>query len=413
MHIHSIQRVENYRNLSHQTMYFDADINFIIGENNIGKTNTIELFNALLNTKKFKKSDFYDIHKPIEIEIEVETEDGIKSMIGIQKDIHSSISFIDPDHLLDKMNVFYLHSFQTLNEEQSIQSILSQLHDYIQTRKEENYIVQEGKKILPLFLLMDEPENHLHPYRQRSLIKKVSTILKDHDYVGMGQMFIVTHSPNILLQNYKQFIRIYQEQEMKVVSGASIHLENTELYKHMLHNFVYLKEAMFSKIIIFVEGDTENGALPIFAKRMDIDLDEKGIGVVKLDGAESVLRCMHLYKKFGIPSVAIIDSDKKEKYEGYENIYFTEGIDFEEDIYTHFTLEDYIQCLDQLGGSDYFKDMIHNQDPTIVLEKYKPSQLRYLRGKKNALKGSILASYVTNIPPCYKDIIELALENRE
>ena len=57
---------------------------------------------------------------------------------------------------------------------------------------------------------------------------------------------------------------------------------------------------MFSRYIIFVEGDTENGAVPVFAKRMSLDLDEKGIGVIKLDGADSVKRCMKLYEEFGI-----------------------------------------------------------------------------------------------------------------
>lgn len=64
---------------------------------------------------------------------------------------------------------------------------------------------------------------------------------------------------------------------------------------------------MFSKCILFVEGDTENGAMPVFAKRMKLDFDENGIGVVKLDGADSVENCMKLYDAFKIKSIAIID----------------------------------------------------------------------------------------------------------
>ena len=92
--------------------------------------------------------------------------------------------------------------------------------------------------------------------------------------------------------------------------------------KHLLHNFLYLKEATFSKKIIFVEGDTENGAIPIFAKRKEFDLDENGVGVIKLDGADSVKYCMELYKLFGMETYAIIDSDKKERYQENENIFF-------------------------------------------------------------------------------------------
>ena len=45
MYISEIIEIENYRNLSGQTIKFDKAINFLIGENNIGKTNILELLN--------------------------------------------------------------------------------------------------------------------------------------------------------------------------------------------------------------------------------------------------------------------------------------------------------------------------------------------------------------------------------
>ena len=125
-----------------------------------------------------------------------------------------------------------------------------------------------------------------------------------------------------MLNDYKQVVRIYKDnttQTIKVASGNSFNLD-VKLYKHLLHNFLYLKEATFSKKIIFVEGDTENGAIPIFAKRKNFDLDENGVGVIKLDGADSVEYCMKLYKLFGIENYAIIDADKKERYHNNVNI---------------------------------------------------------------------------------------------
>ncbi|MBI6013376.1 TOPRIM nucleotidyl transferase/hydrolase domain-containing protein, partial [Clostridium perfringens] len=73
---------------------------------------------------------------------------------------------------------------------------------------------------------------------------------------------------------------------------------------------------MFSRFIVFVEGDTEFGSIPVLANRMQLDLDEKSIGIVKLDGADSVKKCLSLYKNFNIKSVAIIDGDKRDKYSG-------------------------------------------------------------------------------------------------
>ena len=43
MYISEIIEIENYRNLSGRTIKFDKTINFLIGENNIGKTNILEL----------------------------------------------------------------------------------------------------------------------------------------------------------------------------------------------------------------------------------------------------------------------------------------------------------------------------------------------------------------------------------
>ena len=130
--------------------------------------------------------------------------------------------------------------------------------------------------------MIDEPEIHQHPYRQRNLMKKIEGLLNNsnQEFVDLlrdlfdvdglsGQIFIATHSPNILLNDYKQFIRVYKDydaNELRIVSGHNINLSD-KLYKHLLHNYFYIKEAMFSKKIIFVEGDTENGAIPVFARR--------------------------------------------------------------------------------------------------------------------------------------------------
>ncbi len=428
MKIKKIKVIENYRNLSGLTISFDEDINFIIGENNIGKTNIINLLYAFFSERRFKPTDFKDPSKPIHIEIQLSSG---KIISGTQRSVNGSIHYnLD---ILDSFNFLYLEIPSRLKEEECIQKIYKMVNSFVHSQGKIHCIEQDNRLILPLYILIDEPENHIHPYRQRSLIKKISSILEEESipYFGMRQIFIVTHSPNILLHSYKQFIRLYKEEnQINIVSGSTLLLDNTKLYKHMLHNFIYLKEAMFSKKILFVEGDTENGAFPAFSKRMNIDFDENGVGIVKLDGAESVLRCMHLYKKFGIDSLAILDRDQFDRYGNKPNIYFTDRIDFEEDIYNHFELQDYLYCLKELSGLEHFikilkKENIHIhatsflQDPKLsisnkeakkIMRKYKEVELRWLREKKNALKGALLAQYVTRIPACYVEVIEKAIK---
>ena len=74
MYISQIDEINNYRNLSGQTISFDETINFFIGENNIGKTNILELIYIFLGTGKFQETDFKNVLQPIQISITIKYE---------------------------------------------------------------------------------------------------------------------------------------------------------------------------------------------------------------------------------------------------------------------------------------------------------------------------------------------------
>lgn len=565
MYISEILEITNYRNLTGKRIKFNETLNFLIGENNIGKTNMLELINIFLSVGKFIESDFTDVMRPIRIRLRIKYsdeevgyfEDNFDvddsrsiTLLAVQDSVDERINYYHDTPIQTKisiatirrMNVLYYYaqrmplkevdfrktsgSGKVLNyfiqyslkksgvQEKDILKktklnsivkdvnkqiknlntitgdnvsayidteadklvcrllglgdengrelsslgegvqyafnillqIIEIIHNIKVTRKpedfEERLIDKEGKKLFPLFLVLDEPEIHQHPYRQRSLIKKIEGLVdnKNQEFLNLlkelfdidgltGQIFIATHSPNILLNDYRQFIRFHRNRGnnnlLEVVSGMNVAIED-KLYKHMLHNFIYLKEAMFSKCIIFVEGDTENGAIPVFAKRMDCDMDERGIGVIKLDGADSVKRCMKLYKEFGIESIAIIDKDKKNDYGSETGIYFTKANDYEEDVYNNFKLNDYLRCCKEITGVSHFIPILRNKgltfnpadfvaDPTIleiddetqekVMSENRSRELEKLKQSKNAAKGAILAEYVTVIPSVFKTVI--------
>ena len=565
MYISEIVEINNYRNLTGKTITFNDTLNFLIGENNIGKTNILELINICLAIGKFVETDFNDITLPIKIKFKVKYsneeigyfEDNFDvddsnsiTLVAVQDSVDERINYYHDTPNQTKismatirtMNILYYYaqrmpskevdfrktsgSGKVLNyliqhslEQSEIQekdilkktklknivknvnrqikkintitgdsvsayvdtevdklvcrllglgdesgrelsslgegvqyafNILLQIIEIIYnvktTRKpedfEERLINRDGKKLFPLFLVLDEPEVHQHPYRQRSLIRKIKALIENNnqeflnllkdlfDIDGLtGQIFIATHSPNILLDNYRQFIRLYKStgtnSQLKIVSGMNVVIDD-KLYKNMLHNFIYLKEAMFSKCIIFVEGDTENGAIPVFAKRMGLDMDERGIGVIKLDGADSVKRCMALYKSFGIKSIAIIDKDKKGSYGSEPDIYFTKANDYEEDVYDNFKLTDYLKSCKELSGVEPYIPILRREglnfnpgqfvenpanieiDDTLqmkIMLENKDRELQKLKQSKNAAKGAILAGYVTVIPPAFQKII--------
>lgn len=565
MYISEIVEINNYRNLTGKTITFNDTLNFLIGENNIGKTNILELINICLAIGKFAETDFMDITLPIKIKFKVKYsneeigyfEDNFDvddsnsiTLVAVQDSVDERINYYHDTPNQTKigmatirtMNILYYYaqrmpskevdfrktsgSGKVLNyliqhslEQSEIQekdilkktklknivknvniqikkintitgdsvsayvetevdklvcrllglgdengrelsslgegvqyafNILLQIIEIIYnvkvTRKpedfEERLINRDGKKLFPLFLVLDEPEVHQHPYRQRSLIRKIKALIENNnqeflnllkdlfDIDGLtGQIFIATHSPNILLDNYRQFIRLYKstgtDSQLKNVSGMNVVIDD-KLYKHMLHNFIYLKEAMFSKCIIFVEGDTENGAIPVFAERMGLDMDERGIGVIKLDGADSVKRCMALYKSFGIKSIALIDKDKKESYSSEPDIYFTKANDYEEDVYDNFKLTDYLKSCKELSGVEPYIPILRREglnfnpgqfvenpanieiDDTLqmkIMVENKDRELQKLKQSKNAAKGAVLAGYVTVIPPAFEKII--------
>ena len=565
MYISEIVEINNYRNLTGKIITFNDTLNFLIGENNIGKTNILELINICLAIGKFVETDFNDITLPIKIKFKVKYsneeigyfEDNFDvddsnsiTLVAMQDSVDERINYYHDTPNQTKismatirtMNILYYYaqrmpskevdfrktsgSGKVLNyliqhslEQSEIQEkdilkktklknivknvniqikkintitgdsvsayvdtevdklvcrllglgdesgrelsslgegvqyafnillqIIEIIYDVKTTRKpedfEERLINRDGKKLFPLFLVLDEPEVHQHPYRQRSLIRKIKALIENNnqeflnllkdlfDIDGLtGQIFIATHSPNILLDNYRQFIRLYKStgtnSQLKIVSGMNVVIDD-KLYKHMLHNFIYLKEAMFSKCIIFVEGDTENGAIPVFAERMGLDMDERGIGVIKLDGADSVKRCMALYKSFGIKSIAIIDKDKKGSYGSEPDVYFTKANDYEEDVYDNFKLTDYLKSCKELSGVEPYIPILRREglnfnpgqfvenpanieiDDTLqmkIMLENKDRELQKLKQSKNAAKGAILAGYVTVIPPAFQKII--------
>lgn len=567
MYISELSLISNYRNLSGLSVKFDKSVNFIIGENNIGKTNILELFNIIFCIGKFSESDFEDILIPIKIKFKISykndeigffedffdiNDKNTLTIIAEQEYVDSRINYYHdtPIHsrinnsLIRKLNVLYYYaqrmpikeldfrkssgSGKVLNylvqksledldlcnkdilNQNQIDTIITQLNAMISavsnitddhlsayldpntenvisrllllgdesnhnidslgvgiqysfnillqilnivysvktTRKDEDFqerlINIDGKKYFPIFLLLDEPEIHQHPYRQRNITKKIIQLISNNNNQFnmllhnlfqidglLGQIFIVTHSPNILLSDYQQFIRIYKDHKenmLKCISGVNLNIENNYL-KHILHNYMPLKEAMFSRYVIFVEGDTEMGGIPEFAKRKNFDLDEHSVGVIKLDGAKGIEKFATIYSYFKIPYIAVLDHDQEPQYKSFPNVYFTEEIDYEAELCANFKLTDYFKCCIELEEDlltpmiKHFKKEISKFDPQSFLKdptslklnedleqtlwsNIKEEQISFLKRSKNALTGAILAKYVTVIPNVFNYIIE-------
>lgn len=474
--------ISNYRNLDGICINFHPVNNFIVGENNLGKSNLLDLFNILYNFNSFRGEDFFNIDEPIKIGMTLslfETEKGLFNdlfdpeesdninIIAIQDTVDNIIIFkhletdtIISNSLIKCANYINYNSLRTPNTElnfdrnrgvgkflghlvskyldsQETSDIdfikterLAGLLDYIngnlakiksfndfsinanldkdiknllskvvvltdannfslkdvgsgiqflslitltifekilnmnKSRLEKSVMQNEdGENCIPIILGLDEPEIHLHPHMQRSLMKDLIRIIenKDSNFSNllneifdidnlMGQIIATTHSPNILTNDYKKVIRFYEDNDDKltVKSGIDIRMEK-EIEKHLLAQFEYIKEAFFARCVIIVEGDSEYSSIPKFAEKMGIDFDHLGISIIKASGANSVIPIKEVLESFGIKSIGIIDQDKyKESYRDIENIYHTLGKDFEEDIVDTLIYNDKIEVLRQI-----------------------------------------------------------------
>ncbi|WP_434475168.1 AAA family ATPase [Fervidobacterium islandicum] len=480
--------VRNYRNLDGLEIAFNSGLNFIVGENNIGKTNFLDLLETVFNKNRFDASDFADISKPIEIclqflpdelekekyanllssdgkinikctyergekqfaysidrsdshgkqdnkteiikllrdfnylrydplripadelnfyknrgvgrflrylvsqliskrDVKLETnslngvlkelKENLQNLkpfrefgleIDIQKDMESQILrllTLKDENDFDIENAGYGVQFSTL----IVLSILENLIDSASVVKQESDDSPSPLKPVSILLGIDEPEVHLHPYMQRNLMRYLQRIIENRDqgFITLikklfnierlnGQAIVVTHSPSILLDDYRTIIRFYKDEQgnTKAVSGKQIVLDEKSR-KHLWKKFAYIRETLFSRFVIVVEGDTEIGAITEWAKEvpaynydmrnennqfLDVfrsmdeeDLERYGISVISADGKGSVKPICELLSKFKIKCLGIVDKDNSSNSKSNEeNLYVTFFKDFETEL---------------------------------------------------------------------------------
>lgn len=381
--------VENYRNFDGVKMDFMPTVNYIVGENNIGKSNLLLGLNKIFSGKNFCIEDYINRNNPIKFSFTLslnENEIGIFdelvdpdntydiNIVAVQNNadeyIHYShletgqpislsiiknINLINYDSLRNpkneidfsktrgagtflnyKVNSFienngdsktYLNKASIRQLEKYTKTLLSKITVFnrfgITPKIEEDaqkmlsriLILKDGNNVsiaetgygvqfnmllilsilekiidfakkkddtdevvFSALLVFDEPEIHLHPYLQRTIIKDMLSIAEGHnekfnelikELFGIdkfeGQIIIATHSPNIIESDYTKIIRMFNKNnKVNVISGSQLGL-NFQHQKQLAMQFEYVKEAVFSRAIIIVEGDSEYGSFKQFS----------------------------------------------------------------------------------------------------------------------------------------------------
>ena len=165
MYISEIIEIENYRNLSGQTIKFDKAINFLIGENNIGKTNILELLNIILCVGKFAESDFKDVLQPIQVKIRIEYD-------------ADEIGFFEDNFDVDNSN-----SITLIAKQDSVDERISYYHDTPVQTKITSAVI---RKMNILYYYAQRMPSKEVDFRKTSGSVKVLNYLIQHSLESLG-----------------------------------------------------------------------------------------------------------------------------------------------------------------------------------------------------------------------------------
>ena len=499
----SCVKVNNYRNIDGIEVTFNPECNYIIGENNIGKSNFLTLLATVCNGKSFDEKDFADSEKPIEVELDIKLLPNEQGFFGdnfspedasllkiryhqtirdayptiVSADSNESIppkqlrklnflkyettsvpskelrldtqkgagllistiierfddsaayAFLDTtqvDRLMEFINGYLekIRSFRDYSIKATVSpdstemltrlfylsdgnrkiestgsgvqymamasiNILCQIMELYKSKsvlfEDLLYTDSDGKKLLPLILSIDEPEVHLHPYLQRSLIGYYKRILcnKDTEFVDLlkmlfnvdgisGQIIIVTHSTDALIGDYRNLIRFYKkEDKTSVISGYALRPTpgnnnagriKAETEKHLIMHFPEVKEAFYAKCALLIEGETEYGCIHKFAEKIGISLDDYGICVINARGQNSIKPLRQLFTFFAIPSVAIYDGDVKDDHTATPDEFYTTELCFEIEI---------VKTLFAAGKTDLVRAIALDMDKQCLFSSFR------------------------------------------
>ncbi len=160
------------------------------------------------------------------------------------------------------------------------------------------------KSIFFPILAIEEPESHLHPNAQKKLYNQINSII--------GQKIISTHSPYIAATSELKQIRSFYKNEAVNCGKVDVDELTEEEIRKINRQVINCRgEILFSKLIVFFEGETEEQALPIFSEKyfgnkpLEMGLDFVGVG-----GKGNYLPFLRFAESLNIPWLIFSDGEE-------------------------------------------------------------------------------------------------------
>jgi putative ATP-dependent endonuclease of OLD family len=171
-------------------------------------------------------------------------------------------------------------------------------------------------------LIIEEPEAHLHPLAQQWLARRVSQMARD----GL-QIALTTHSPAfvdilgldglILVTKRDGDATTVRQLTSKDLSrfctehGADSARTRPETVLSFYAGSATqdILAGLFARKIALVEGTTESLALPVYLRKVGLDVTKEGIAIIPVMGKGNLAKWWRFFTAYDIPTFVTFDND--------------------------------------------------------------------------------------------------------
>ncbi|AEB11861.1 ATP-dependent nuclease [Marinithermus hydrothermalis] len=179
-----------------------------------------------------------------------------------------------------------------------------------------------------ILLVVEEPEAHLHPLAQRWLARR----LRSRCQQGL-QVLLTTHSPAFVsIEGLEGLVLVYKEEgstRVRQLSRADlvqkcIHMgapsnrvnEGNILPFYAANATSDILSGFFARVIVLVEGQADELALPILFAKRGFDVEREGVAILGVGGKGNLAKWYRLFSAYGLPCYIVFDNDARDDNSG-------------------------------------------------------------------------------------------------